>query len=79
MAPTDRAEFLTTEQVAELLHLSPITLCKWRSSGMTGSGTTGPTFSRLGGRVVYRRSDVEEWVASRRASSTAQARALAGA
>lgn len=55
--PTD--ELLTTEQVAALLNLAPVTLAGWRSSG------AGPPWLKLARRVVrYRRSDLEAWMAA---------------
>ncbi len=49
---------------------APNTMAGWRSLG------TGPTFCKIGGRVYYRKSDLDDWIASRRVSSTAEARAL---
>jgi len=50
------AKYLTTEQAAEYLHLAVQTLTGWRSA------LTGPTYSKLGGRVVYSREDLDAWV-----------------
>lgn len=44
--------------------LSPRTLEKWRWAG------TGPRFIRVGGRVYYRLSDLEDWLRSQTRAST---------
>lgn len=53
----------STKEAAEFLALSPRTLEGMRSDG------TGPLFAKLGdgpkAKVVYRRADLKEWVASR--------------
>lgn len=56
---------MTTQQAAEYLGFSTVSLKRWRSKG------TGPTFIRLGTRRVrYRQEDLDAWVDS--GSSTAQ-------
>ncbi|HTX94755.1 MAG TPA: helix-turn-helix domain-containing protein [Mycobacterium sp.] len=58
-------EFLTTKQVSELFGLPEGTLRYYRLRG------TGPASFKLGGRrVVYRRSEVDRWVAEQEISST---------
>jgi excisionase family DNA binding protein len=55
------AEFLTSEQLAELLRVDPKTVKRWRSNG------DGPPFIRLGERrLIYSRADVDAWLAERR-------------
>ena len=53
-------EFMTNDEVAGLLRVSPRTLEKTRLSG------SGPNFFKVGpgqrARVVYRRADVFEWL-----------------
>ena len=44
----------------------------WRRMRSTG---TGPRFIKLGGRVAYRRSDVEAWLAEQTVTSTAENKA----
>lgn len=39
-------------------NLSPRTLRNWRNRGV------GPVYLRIGGRVVYRVSDLDAWLAS---------------
>ncbi|MCA9564820.1 MAG: helix-turn-helix domain-containing protein [Myxococcales bacterium] len=48
-----------TDRAAELMTLSPSTLTRWRGKGK------GPPFVRLGSRVMYRVSDLEDWIATR--------------
>lgn len=47
---------LRTHQAADYLGISESTLAKWRVSG------TGPVFGKLGRTVIYRRSDLDDWV-----------------
>ncbi|MFZ5477679.1 MAG: helix-turn-helix transcriptional regulator [Myxococcota bacterium] len=66
--PAPPSAFLSTADLAALLDLKPQTLRKKRLTG------DGPPYVRLGAgpaaRVVYRRSDVEEWLASHTFKST---------
>lgn len=56
----DPHALLTTMEAAAYVRLSPRTLEGYRSRG------TGPAYARSGGlRVVYRRADLDAWVASR--------------
>ena len=55
---------LNTEQAAVRLGLSNSTLAKLRLYG------GGPTFSKLGKRVVYRPEDLDDWIAANRFRST---------
>ena len=47
--------------VAAAMCLSPLTLERYRSVG------TGPRYAKLGRRIVYRKSDVESWLAAQEA------------
>ena len=58
---------LTQAETAELLRLSERTLEKWRVVG------GGPVFCKLGKRVLYRRDDLEKWIASHSVHSTSEA------
>ena len=49
---------LSTRDAAAYLALSPRTLEKWRTRGV------GPAYSRIGRRVVYRRDDLDKFVAA---------------
>ena len=53
-------DYMTTEEVAELLRTSPETVRFWRSRGR------GPKSFRVGRRVLYARSDVEAFIAAAR-------------
>lgn len=55
----DGNELLSTGQTAEFLNLAPPTLAKWRLQG------GGPTFVRLGGRIFYRRSTLEQFLSEK--------------
>jgi hypothetical protein len=61
--------YLTTAEAADLCRLSVRTLERYRVSG------GGPLFTKCGpgkrARVVYRRSDLEAWLAGNTVSSTA--------
>ena len=49
------ARYVRTHEAARLLGISPRTLEKYRCHG------SGPTFRKLGGRVVYAIDDLEAW------------------
>ncbi len=51
---------LTPAELAELLEVSERTLEDWRSPG----GPIGPPFIKMGGRIRYRWSSVEDWLAA---------------
>lgn len=55
---------LRTCEAARLLGLSGRTLEKHRTYG------TGPTYSKIGGRVVYAVADIQAWAARGERSST---------
>jgi excisionase family DNA binding protein len=55
-ATTGWLHLLTTEEAAALLRLAPSTLRVWRYK------RTGPKSFRTGGKVLYRRDDVEAWL-----------------
>lgn len=61
---------LTQAEAAELLRLSERTLERWRVVG------GGPVFCKLGKRVLYRRADLEKWIASHVVNSTSEASSL---
>lgn len=60
---------LTTAKAARALGLAPGTLAKLRLSG------NGPSYYKLGRRVLYRREDLEIWLESRLARGTSDANA----
>ena len=61
---------LNQVELAARLKISPRTLERWRWKG------EGPTFLKIGGRVVYRVDDVEAYETGRRCESTVQSTAL---
>jgi prophage regulatory protein len=53
-------EFLTDAQFAALMHVDDRTTLRWRTVG------DGPPFVRVGPRrILYRRTDVDAWLAAR--------------
>jgi DNA-binding transcriptional MerR regulator len=48
--------FLTTAQLAQLLHLHPTTLVIWRMKGK------GPPWRKIGKRVLYDTEQARLWV-----------------
>lgn len=57
---------LTQQELAHRWRISPRTLERWRWEG------EGPTFVKMGGRVVYRIEDIETFEDEQRRSSTAR-------
>ena len=55
-----------SDVTAEQLSLSPKTLAKWRVYGQ------GPAFYKVGRRVMYDRSEVQNWLDGQRRASTSQ-------
>ncbi|MBK5960261.1 hypothetical protein CCR97_18940 [Rhodoplanes elegans] len=64
------SDLLPPAEAAAYTRRSVNTLAGWRSTG------AGPTFCKLGGRIYYRRTDLDAWIESCRVTSTAEARAL---
>jgi predicted DNA-binding transcriptional regulator AlpA len=50
-------EFLTVEELAGMVRTTPNAVHQWRHRGF------GPRGTRIGKRILYRRSDVEQWIA----------------
>lgn len=61
---TVECRYLNTRDAARYVGLAASTLKRYRLSG------EGPVFHRLGGRVRYRREDLDAWAAERRRVST---------
>ena len=57
------SELLTMEEVAAYVRRPLATVRYWRYQG------TGPKSARVGGRILYRRADVEAWVDAQFAAS----------
>lgn len=49
-------ENLTTNEAAAFLRTSPRTLIRWRNA------RRGPRWVKPGGKILYRRSDLEKWL-----------------
>lgn len=66
MKPQESTEsrFLDTREAAAYLRLSKATLERWRTEGR------GPSFSKLGRRVVYVRQDLIDFAEGERRRST---------
>jgi hypothetical protein len=56
--PTLLDDYLTEPELAVELKLAAITLTKWRLAKI------GPPVTRMGKKVLYRRSSVRQWLAS---------------
>ena len=70
------SELMTVKQVSELILESEANLARRRVEG------TGPRFVKLGtgrqAKIRYRKSAVEEWIASREFSSTSERTCVEG-
>ena len=51
------ADYATEREVAEEIRASPRTLIRWRELGI------GPPVTKLGRRILYRRSSFAAWLA----------------
>ena len=63
----DMPKVITAKVAAGFVGLSESTLAKMRLNG------NGPVYCKLGRRVVYRPSDLEQWLQSRVARDTSDA------
>ncbi|MGS1016176.1 helix-turn-helix transcriptional regulator [Allosphingosinicella humi] len=63
-SPSPKSPFLSNDEAASFLRLSPRTLEKLRVVG------GGPKFCKFGRRVTYSLADLEAWAAERRCDST---------
>ena len=52
---TEGQIFFTAKEAAVFLRFKPTTFAIWRSEGR------GPTYSKIGGSIRYRRNDLEMW------------------
>lgn len=59
-------KLLNAADVANLLNLSTSTLAKMRLSGNT------PKYIKMGRRVAYRQSDLDEWIEAQSFQSTSE-------
>lgn len=60
-------ESLLNQDAARYIGVRPATLNNWRSQGR------GPAFVKLGARVVYRRSELDRFLAANTRQSTGRA------
>ena len=58
--------FLTQDEAAKLLRISPRTLERYRVAG------SGPRFVKAGRRVLYRHADLETWTEANTFASTSE-------
>jgi DNA-binding transcriptional MerR regulator len=67
-SPPPEKLFLTPDEVAERYEfkVTSRTLANWRSQGIS------PPYTKVGGRILYRMSDLKEWEQSRTVSSTSK-------
>ena len=63
-------QYLTAAEVVSRYNgnISTRTLANWRTNG------DGPPFVKIGGRVLYRATDLDSWEARRTVSNTSQYR-----
>ncbi len=64
--------WLTLEEAAERIRVSPRTLYAWREAGR------GPRGSRVGRRILFLAQDVDSWVLSHAETLEPAAAAMAG-
>ncbi len=64
MSTLTTSPLLTPEEAAKWLRATTHSLERWRSAG------GGPTFTKIGRRVVYSLADLEAWVARQRREHT---------
>ncbi|MEL7719028.1 helix-turn-helix domain-containing protein [Citromicrobium bathyomarinum] len=64
-------EYLNREQLAHELKVNPRTVMRWQNL------PDGLPFVELGGRILYRRSSVMEWIASKERFPNQRRRAAA--
>ena len=57
-------DLLDSNGAATYLHLAPQTLAKMRVSG------TGPSYYKVGRRILYDRTELDGWLETRRRRST---------
>lgn len=64
MPKAPKSPFLDTREAASYLRLQPATLERWRCVG------GGPTFRKLGGRVLYTKAELDAFAETGRRRST---------
>ena len=68
----DQKKFLTPHELSERWghRISPRTLANWRSS------QSGPPFVKVGGGILYRITDIDDWEKRNTVTSTSQYSAM---
>lgn len=61
---SEEDEFLTTAEVGQRVRAAAETVRFWRHQ------KKGPAYFKIGRKVLYRRRDVEEWLAAQRTATT---------
>jgi len=56
-------DYMTTEELADELNVTPITIVRWRAE------KKGPPVTWIGGRVFYRRASVQAWLVAQEQKS----------
>lgn len=59
-------ELISAKQTARMLGVHPNTLCKWRIRGI------GPRYMKIGQKIIYRVSDIDDWLGRRTYDNTTQ-------
>ena len=72
MSDTTTNPLLREREAAAYLRLKPNTLAQYRCKG------TGPSFAKLGGRIVYAQEEIDSWIRTCTVSSTAAYRTKSG-
>jgi excisionase family DNA binding protein len=55
--PLGKERYLTDKEVSKMLHISRRTLHEYRSTGQIA-------YCMVGGKILYRESDIEKWLTS---------------
>ena len=63
----DGPDLMTTDETAKYMRTARQTLAKWRCTKI------GPAYYRIGGRIRYRKEDIDDFVAGGRVDDTADA------
>jgi hypothetical protein len=66
--PTEAVEYLSGI-------VTPKTMAEWRSSANRGRGNPGPKFVRVGGKIAYRKADLDRWLLINEVDSDAMPKA----
>ena len=59
--------FLTEKHTGKAINTAPSTLRAWRVKGK------GPRYYKIGGKILYKQSDLDAWIEAQARTSTSQA------